>query len=70
MSGWGHIVDVSLGEKHVVPCDRDGTVVGGHIASRACHCRPRPDAHDPSVILHNDPQRGGSRARAASSTSR
>lgn len=58
MSNWG-IWPTDDGEQHIVPCDERSNVIGGHIRSAACHCDPVPDADEPLVIIHNDPERGG-----------
>lgn len=60
MSMWG-VWRPDGDEIHIVPCDRDGHVIGGH--SRAeCFCRPKPDPEYPEVIVHHDPERGGCNA--------
>jgi hypothetical protein len=60
MSYWGTIEDRD-GNRHIVPCTEDGTVLGGHIADIGCLvCPPRKDRDSKGIIyVHDDPQRGG-----------
>lgn len=60
MSHWGTLEDRD-GDRHIVPCTKDGTVLGPHMASVHCVCGPRKD-HDSKGILyvHDDAEHGGS----------
>lgn len=60
MSHWGTLEDRS-GDRHIVPCMKDGTVLEPHCADINCACHPRKD-HDSKGLLyvHSDPKRGGS----------
>lgn len=46
-------------EWHVVPCDDEGRVIGGHRLRKNCQCGPRRDDEVPALIVHFDPERGG-----------
>lgn len=58
MSLWG-VFENHEHEQHVMPSTKDGTVLNNHVAARDCWCKPVPDRDVPTVIVHNDPERGG-----------
>lgn len=62
MSGWGPWNDLDTGEVHVVPCDDARNVIGGHIKSPNCFCKPVRRDDEPRLIVHNDRERGGCNA--------
>ncbi len=53
---WG-LWPSATGDLHVVPCDREGHVLGGHECSEHCFCSPRPDEECPELMIHNDHKR-------------
>jgi hypothetical protein len=59
MSGWGTWPDEESGDVHIVPCDRDYNVVGGHTQSMTCFCKPVRNEDEPRQVVHFDPERGG-----------
>lgn len=62
MSMWGVWCDDVSNEIHIVPCDPDGHVIGGHRRTGECFCRPESTYDCPEVIVHKDPERGGTNA--------
>lgn len=58
MSLWG-VAQNDKHEQHVVPCDKDGTLLNNHTASAECWCKPRRDKDVNNMFIHNDPERGG-----------
>lgn len=48
----------------VMPCDAEGFVIGGHLASRFCWCQPtishnaRQDGQRVSVLVHHEEEKG------------
>ncbi len=59
MSKWGTIHCIEDYSKHVLPIDERGKPFGKHKPSMDCHCKPKRDDKDPSLIIHNDAERGG-----------
>ncbi len=59
MSCWGTWPDLDSGEIHVVPCDEQKNVLGGHTKTRECFCKPVRDEIDPLLVVHFDKERGG-----------
>lgn len=47
LGGWS--VVQHEGESHILP-EAD---IGDHMVSRECHCKPREDERESSVIIHN-----------------
>lgn len=62
VSHWGVLED-HHGDRHIIPCTKEGIRLEPHQADVECICRPRRD-HDSKGILyiHNDPERGGTNA--------
>lgn len=59
MSAWGVFENHDTHERHVMPADDKGFVLGEHVARRDCWCKPKQDEEAASVLIHNDPERGG-----------
>ena len=59
MSLWGVVENHETHERHVLPVGADGELLNGHVAARDCYCKPRQDEEAASVLIHNDPERGG-----------
>ena len=62
MSYWAVVYGID-GWFHIAPCDSEKRILAPHIASYKCPCRPVEDAkHPESILVHNDPERGGTNA--------
>lgn len=59
MSMWGVFENTQTQERHVMPSGADGEILNGHVAARDCWCKPKQDEEAASLLIHNDPERGG-----------
>lgn len=62
MSKWGVFRNFGADDPdiHICPLDHDKVEDGTrHHIGRECDCRPRVDDKVPTLIIHNDRERGG-----------
>lgn len=59
MSLWGTVRSYVDERLHVVPVTSSGRVLEPHVLSADCPCQPQQDTEEPTMLVHQDKERGG-----------